>query len=424
MDEKSIPNPAGNALHAVEQSDDLPGLYIHVPFCIRKCNYCGFYSVTDRSLIPAFRSALRREMDLYRGCAASFDTLYLGGGTPSVLPAGDLEGLIADIRTTFAIRADAEVTVETNPGDITADLLASLRRAGVNRINLGVQSFDDDSLTLLGRRHTAQQAIDAIHRVCDAGFGNIGLDLIYGLPSSTARAKTAATMITRGIKQPSSQTGVAASMSADRNFSTWLSTLDTVIGLHPDHISCYQLTLEEKTPLAQRCRRGELVLPDESCQADFFFRTAQILEESGYYHYEISNFARPGRESRHNRKYWNHVPYFGLGPAAHSFSGCERRWNRSDLDAYVRDLESGREPSESKEILSDEQLRLEALFLGFRTRRGICLEMFKIRHGVDLLADKRNMIERLSREGLVEIHDGFLRPTSAGMAIADSLALI
>ena len=289
MDERSIPKPAGNAPHAVEEPDDLPGLYIHIPFCIRKCAYCGFYSITDRSLIPALRLALRREMDLYRGWAASFDTLYMGGGTPSVLPAADLEGLIADIRAAFTITADAEVTVEVNPGDITPPLLASLRSAGVNRINLGVQSFDDGSLALLGRRHTALQAIGAVHRARDAGFDNIGLDLIYGLPSSPAGWANGDMMPHR--------------VPICSHLTPWLATLDTAIGLDPDHLSCYQLTLEEKTPLAERCRRGELILPDESRQADFFLGTSQILEERGYRHYEISNFARLGRESRHNRKY-------------------------------------------------------------------------------------------------------------------------
>ncbi|MBU4583520.1 MAG: radical SAM family heme chaperone HemW [Proteobacteria bacterium] len=394
----------------MSESTDFPGLYVHIPFCVRKCTYCGFYSTTNRTRIPAFLAALRRETALYRGWADSFDTLYIGGGTPSVLSATDLEGMIAGLRRAFAITEDAEVTVEVNPGDINPPLLASLRRSGVNRLNIGVQFFDDDSLALLGRRHTALHAIGAIHRARDAGFENIGLDLIYGLPSSPAGGANGDMMPHR--------------VPICNHLTTWLATLDTAIGLNPDHLSCYQLTLEEGTPLAERCRRGELILPDESRQADFFLRTAEILEEEGYLHYEVSNFARPGRESRHNRKYWNHVPYLGLGPAAHSFSGRERRWNRSSVDAYIGDLKSGREPIESREILSDEQLRMEALFLGFRTRRGIFLEAFKIRYGRDLLADKRDMVERLSAEGLVEIRDGFLRPTRAGMAVADSLALI
>jgi oxygen-independent coproporphyrinogen-3 oxidase len=372
--------------------DDLPGLYIHIPFCIRKCAYCGFYSVTDRTRIPDYRSALRREMDLYRGWTASFDTLYLGGGTPSVLPAGDLEGLIADIRAAFTIASDAEITVEVNPGDITAGLLTAIRRAGVNRINLGVQSFDDGILAFLGRRHDREQAVTAMAAVRNAGIDHIGIDLICGVPG--------------------------------QGMAPWLATLRETVTLNPDHISCYQLTPEAGTPLAERYGRGEIAFPGETLQADFFCNTSEFLQDNGYIHYEVSNFSRPGRESRHNRKYWNHVPYLGLGPAAHSFSGRERRWTRSDLDAYIDDLESGREPVESREILSDEQLRLEALFLGFRTRRGICLETFKIRYARDLLADKRDMIERLSGAGLVEIRNGFLRPTRAGMAVADSLALI
>jgi len=410
MDKRSIPNPDGNPLPAAQESDELPGLYIHIPFCVRKCAYCGFYSVTGRSQIPDYLAALRREMDLYRGWAASFDTLYIGGGTPSVLPAAELEKLIADIRGTFAISSDAEITVEANPADIDAGILTTLRRTGVNRLNIGVQSFNDDSLALLGRRHTAIQAIGAVQRARDAGLENIGLDLIYGLPSSPAEGANGDMMPHR--------------VPICGHLTTWLATLDTAIGLNPDHLSCYQLTLEEGTPLAERCSRGEVVLPEEAVQADFFCNTSEFLEDNGYIHYEVSNFARPGRESRHNRKYWNHAPYLGLGPAAHSFSGRERRWNRRSVDAYISDLESGRKPVESKEILNDEQLRLEALFLGFRTRRGICLETFKIRYGRDLLADKRDMIERLSGEGLVEIRDGFLRPTRAGMAVADSLALI
>lgn len=404
MDAAPIPDPDKNTLPCSGEPDQLPGLYIHIPFCLRKCAYCGFYSTTDRSRIPAFRSALRREMDHFREWATPFDTLYIGGGTPSVLHEDDLQGLIVDLQTAFTITTDAEVTVEANPADITDDLLAALRQSGVNRLNIGVQSFDDGSLALLGRRHTALQAIGAVRRAREAGFKNIGLDLIYGLPSSPSEGEISA--------------------EAEPLFAAWVATLHTAIGMNPEHLSCYQLTLEGKTPLAKRCRTGGLILPGESRQADYFLTTAQILEESGYRHYEVSNFARPGRESRHNRKYWRHVPYLGLGPAAHSFSGRERRWNISSVNAYIDKLESGREPVQSRETLSDEELRLEALFLGFRTRRGLCLEAFKIRHGRDLLAERRDMVERLSEEGLVEIHDGFLRPTRAGMAIADSLALI
>jgi oxygen-independent coproporphyrinogen-3 oxidase len=410
MSEEALSKAGKGPPRPSTKPDELPGLYIHIPFCVRKCAYCGFYSVTDRSQIPDYLAALRREMDFYRGWAASFDTLYLGGGTPSVLPEGDLEGLIADIRTAFTITANAEVTVEVNPGDITLGLLASLRRAGVNRANIGVQSFDDGSLALLGRRHKALQAISAIHRARDAGFENIGLDLIYGLPSWPEGGANGDMMPHR--------------VPICSHLTTWLSTLDTAIGLNPDHLSCYQLTLEEGTPLADRCRRGELILHDESCQADSFLGTAEILEARGYYHYEVSNFARPGRESRHNRKYWNHVPYLGLGPAAHSFDGRRRWCNHRSVNAYREDLAAGKPPVADSELLTDEQLRLETLFLGFRTRKGIDLEGYQRRYHFDLLTEKGKMIRCLTEEGLAEIRDGFLRPTRNGMAVADSLALI
>jgi len=392
MDKRSIPNPAGNPLHAVQEPDELPGLYIHIPFCLRKCAYCGFYSITDRSLIPAFRSALRREMALYRGWAASFDTLYIGGGTPSILPEGDLEGLIADIRTAFTIATDAEITVEANPADITESLLASLRRSGVNRLNIGIQSFNDGILAFLGRRHNQKQAEEAIAAARRAGIENIGIDLICGVPS--------------------------------QEMDVWLSTLRAAVALTPDHLSCYQLTLEEGTPLAERCSRGEVVLPEEAVQADFFCNTSKFLEENSYLHYEVSNFARPGRESRHNGKYWNHTHYLGLGPAAHSFDGRRRWWNHRSVKTYRENLAAGKTPVIDSELLTDEQLRLEALFLGFRTRKGVDLEGYQRRYHCDLLTEKEKMIRCLTEEGLAEIRDGFLRPTRNGMAVADSLALI
>ena len=382
----------GRGANASHEETGLPGLYIHIPFCLRKCGYCSFYSVTELTQIPAFLEALRREIAFCRFDGTTFDTLYIGGGTPSVLAAAQLQGLLADIRSAFTLTPDAEITVEANPADINGGLLTALRDSGVNRLNIGVQSLDDGLLAFLERRHERSQALFAVADARAAGFDHIGLDLIHGVPGQT--------------------------------LTSWFATLREAIALNPDHLSCYQLTLEDGTPLAERCRRGEAVLPDETLQSDFFLRTSEMLEDSGYIHYEVSNFARPGAESRHNRKYWRHTPYIGLGPAAHSFSGRERRWNHRSLDAYLRDLAEGRRPVEASELLTEEQLRLEALFLGFRTRRGIHLEQFKSRYGQDLLAEKAGILKKLTEEGLVEIRDGFLRPTRAGMAVADSLALI
>jgi oxygen-independent coproporphyrinogen-3 oxidase len=398
MDAGPITNPAGDTLGRYRESDELPGLYIHIPFCVSKCVYCDFYSSTDLTLIRDFLTAFRREISLNKDFKGEFDTVYIGGGTPSVLTPADLERLIGDVLTAFTITPGAEITVEANPADITECLLASLRRSGVNRLNIGVQSLNDGILAFLGRRHNQKQAEEAIAAARSAGIENIGIDLIYGLPG---------------------QGGVPG-----QEMDVWLSTLRMAVALSPDHISCYQLTMEEGTALAERCRRGEVLLPEEALHADYFCNTSLFMEENSYLHYEVSNFARHGRESRHNRKYWNHVPYLGLGPAAHSFDGRRRWWNHRSVKTYGEDLAAGRPPIADSERLTDEQLRLEALFLGLRTRRGIHLADFKRRYGQDLLAGKKGFLKKLMDETLVEIRDGYLTPTRSGMAVADSLALI
>jgi oxygen-independent coproporphyrinogen III oxidase len=370
-----------------------PGIYIHIPFCVQKCGYCGFSSTTDRALIPDFLMALSSEAFSYRELWNRFDTLYIGGGTPSVLTTDDLGRMIDNIRTAFTIASGAEITVEVNPGDIHAAYLRRMRVAGVNRLNIGCQSFDDKTLVFLGRRHTARQAGESIRLAREAGFDNIGIDLIYGIPGQS---------ITR-----------------------WRETLGEALSFAPDHLSCYQLTIEEGTPLAELCRKGEVTLPDDAIQADFFLMTSRMLEESGYDHYEVSNFAHlSDTQSHHNKKYWNHTPYLGLGPSAHSFDGSRRWWNTRSVDAYIRNLAAGRSPVSASELLTVEQMRLETLFLGFRTGRGVHLADYKSRFGQDLILEKAKILKRLGEEGLVEIHDGFLRPTRSGMAVADSLALI
>jgi oxygen-independent coproporphyrinogen-3 oxidase len=378
------------------ESCSRPGLYLHIPFCLHKCGYCGFYSVTDLALIPPTLAGLRREMSLYADRVGPFDSVYIGGGTPSVLGAAELERLIDDVLGTFPITADAEITLETNPGDVTRGLLEALRRAGVNRLTIGCQSFHDEALAFLGRRHTARQDVEAVERSREAGFDNIGLDLIYGLPSLSGDA-----------------------------FADWLATLQTALFLRTEHLSCYQLTVEPHTPLAERIAGDARRLPDEEEQRRYFLRTSEILEDAGYRHYEISNFAREDRfRSRHNSKYWDHTPYLGLGPAAHSFDGRRRRWNHRSVVLYLQDLSEGKPPVDAAELLTDAELCLEALFLGMRTSTGIHMETFRKRYGLDLQLEKEAVLTKLAQEGLVEIRDGYLRPTRAGMAIADSLALI
>jgi oxygen-independent coproporphyrinogen-3 oxidase len=373
--------------------DDPPGLYIHIPFCRTKCHYCGFYSTTALARVPDFLQAVGKEMDIYRGDFGTFDTIYIGGGTPSVLSVKDLGTILDCIADKFNVSPQAEITLEANPGDVSLKLLQDYRRLEINRLNLGIQSFDDDALNFLGRRHSCEQSILAIELARKAGFDNLGLDLIYGLPG--------------------------------QSLAGWLDTLRQALSFLPSHLSCYQLTMEPKTPLGIRHLKGEISLPAAEMLADFFFLTATALEQAGYLHYEVSNFARDAASlSKHNQKYWRHTPYLGLGPAAHSFCNNKRWGNHRDLARYINDLKSNAKPIDTEEMLTPEELRLEALFLGLRTKKGIDLDNFRERYGCDLLTEKKATIAHLTDEGLLEIRGGCLRPTPAGMAVADSLALI
>ncbi|MRR16475.1 MAG: radical SAM family heme chaperone HemW [Deltaproteobacteria bacterium] len=369
------------------------GLYIHIPFCLSKCGYCSFYSIASTRHIPEFVKTVRDEMSAYKKAFRSFDTIYIGGGTPSLLAVEQLNEILDAARQVFEIDRQAEVTMEVNPGDVSFAYFQSLRSLGVNRLNIGVQSFDEHILTLLGRRHSVKEALSALDAARSAGFDNIGIDLIYGV---------------RG-----------------QDIDLWRRTLKNAVSLSPEHLSCYQLSLDQKTPLYRQYQQQGFKLPSEDEALDFFMTTSQTLTDSGYIHYEVSNFARSASlKSRHNMKYWRHTPYLGLGPAAHSFLGRRRWWNRADITAYLKDLAGGVKPVEQSEELTREQLALEALFLGLRTKEGIGLAQYKDDYGLDLLSDKRQAIDELQRNRLAELKDGRLCPTLAGMAVADSLALI
>jgi oxygen-independent coproporphyrinogen III oxidase len=369
------------------------GLYIHIPFCLSKCHYCDFYSVTSLSAVPDFLDALFKEMEVYRNRFGPFDTVYIGGGTPSLLSPQQLGSILEQAQINFEFISDREINIETNPADLDRCLLESMRKIGINRINIGAQSFDERVLGFLGRRHSVKQAISAVEAARKAGFHNVGLDLIFGVPG--------------------------------QNMDSWLDTLKQAVTFSPEHLSCYQLTLEEKTPLGRRCQAGEFSLPGEELQFDFFMKTSEFLQDAGYIHYEVSNFARETEyASRHNQKYWDHSPYLGLGPAAHSFQSDQRWWNHRPLDQYHAALSAGNLPVEETEMLTMEQLRLEALYLGLRTKKGISLREFKDRFRYDLFTEKKKILSKLKEEGLVSIQDGCLCPTEAGLAVADSLSLI
>jgi putative oxygen-independent coproporphyrinogen III oxidase len=364
-----------------------PGLYVHVPFCKTKCPYCDFYSEASLSSIPDWLEAMKREMVLYRDRFTRFDSLYLGGGTPSLLPERDLENLLFHLRTHFVFSVDTEFTVEANPDDITSGKLAVLRDLGVNRISLGVQSFDGGDLRFLKRRHTAEQAEKAIELFKAAGFAKVGLDLMYGLPGQTE--------------------------------SSWMKTLERAMSYTPEHLSCYQLTIHENTPFRELQAKGEINPPGEEKESALFVLTSAFLRERGYLHYEVSNFAR-GEENlcRHNLKYWRFAPYLGLGPSAHSYQDGARWWNLRDLEGYCRALAEGKPPVAGSETLTPEQVYLETILLGFRTRDGVDREILRDRPGT------KEVLRHLQQAGLVEIVEGKVVPTIKGFLVADSLPLL
>ncbi|RPI75309.1 MAG: radical SAM family heme chaperone HemW [Desulfobacteraceae bacterium] len=371
----------------MKNSNQNPGLYIHVPFCGSKCAYCDFYSVTDRNFIVRWLQALKKEIGLYQNDFAPFDTLYLGGGTPSILPDAVLAELTDFIKTQLPFSPAAEITLEANPDDLSLAKLKLFQDLGFNRLSLGVQSFDEDILKFLGRRHTARQAVHSLDWARTAGFNNITVDLMYAIPGQNAKA--------------------------------WYKNLQQALKFKPEHLSCYQLTLEPSTPLGQLVEQNRLQLWDEDNARLFFLETSLALAAAGYVHYEISNFAGdPDHFSRHNLKYWQHVPYLGLGPAAHSFLGNKRWWNIRNLEKYCEALNQGQAPLEESEDLTQAQWQLETLYLGFRTNRGVDLELLKDypNHGT--------VLKQLRESSLIHEQDGRIIPTREGFVVADSLPLL
>jgi oxygen-independent coproporphyrinogen-3 oxidase len=373
-----------------------PGLYVHVPFCSAICPYCDFAVLTGGAEAKRrYVDALLREAELAAGDGwESFDTVYFGGGTPSALAAGDLARLLDGLRSRLPIAEGAWIHFEANPEDVSAASLAAWRGLGVRTLSLGVQSFEPATLRFLGRRHTAEEAAGSVALAREAGFPVVSIDLIYG--------------------------------SEGEPIDAWRRSLERAVALAPDHLSCYQLTIHEGTPFGFRARRGELAELPEGAQADLFLLTHTFLAAAGYAAYEVSSFARsPEVRSRHNPKYWHHVPYLGLGPSAHSFSGvrgARRSWNERKLGAYAARLEAGERPVAGSEELAPADLALESLMLGLRTAEGIDLAGFRGRWGFDLAAANGRLLAALATEGLVALEGERLVPTLAGWAVADALA--
>ncbi len=364
----------------------MDGLYIHIPFCRSKCPYCDFYSIASTSLVRSWIESLKKEILLYAGRFGCFDTIYLGGGTPSLLETGTIEEIFDSIAASFNLKDGAEITVEANPGDMTPDKIAGIKSLGINRINLGIQSFNDRDLLFLGRRHSAADCERAIKGLRDAGFDNVGIDLIYGLKDQTP--------------------------------AQWIQTMEKALSFSPEHISCYQLTIEGKTVFNAMKNKGTLKELSEDSASRFFLETSDYLEQHGYIHYEVSNFAKNrALRSGHNMKYWQRIPYLGLGPSAHSFDGKKRWWNFRSVRKYCLDLESGKLPVEDFEVLSEEQEILEKVSLGLRTTEGVMIDEF---------SDITGAMEKISglvSSGHIEIKGNIIVPTKKGLLIADQMPL-
>ncbi|MCD6379326.1 radical SAM family heme chaperone HemW [bacterium] len=364
------------------------GFYLHVPFCESKCSYCDFYSVTSitNEVITRWIRAVTAEARI-REFPGVFKTLYFGGGTPSLLSKTALVEVVTKLRGVFDFDNLVETTIEVNPEDVSRDKLRTFKELGFNRISLGAQSFRDEELKFLGRRHDSETSRRALEMIREAGFKSLSLDLIHSLPG--------------------------------QSLSDWEYSLKSAVGFKPDHISCYQLTIKEGTKFGKLLSSGKLKEAGEDIQREMFIRTSEFLCDNGYQHYEVSNFSMgKDNESKHNSLYWEHVPYLGLGPSAHSFDGEKRWWNVSSVEKYCEELEKNRVPVADSEILSGDEFSLESLFLGLRTKKGISLDILK---GYDGWEDTSAKLSALS---LVEIKDGRMIPTLKGFLMADRLPLL
>ena len=385
-------------------------LYIHVPFCKTKCPYCDFntYQGIERLMEP-YLEALTTEITLWGRVlqAPAVSSVFFGGGTPSYLTGGYIDRILRAARTAFQVKSDAEITIEANPGDLDTESCHRLVDAGVNRLSIGVQSLDNGLLSLLGRRHDADQAMEAFETARCGGFANVNLDLMYGLPRQT--------------------------------MSQWENTLGRLVSQNPAHISLYCLTLEEGTPLQKWVQTGKLPEPDSDLAADMYHYAGDLLEKKGYHHYEISNWCLPGLECRHNMAYWLNQPYLGVGPGAHSSLGSYRFWDVPSPVAYIEAVKgwarnnplppaalteevlNGVSPVDSCEYIDAETRCSETMFLGLRLLAGMDLGQVSAGLGCDLTARYCSEIQDLIELGLLEWQDSVLRLTKSAHLIANQV---
>ncbi len=369
------------------------GIYIHIPFCRSKCAYCSFVSQTwDQSLAGRYWRAVVREIEAVGTGGTprpAVDSIYIGGGTPTLVPAEHIVSLVEACRREFDVAPDAEVSIEANPGTLTAEKLRIYRTLGINRVSLGGQSFSDEELSAIGRIHSASEIGIACTQLRDAGFENLNLDLILGLPGQTA--------------------------------SQWQENLRSAVALSPTHISIYMLELDEKVPLFHSLAAGRCQVPDEEDIADWYLQSIDFLDKHGILQYEISNFARPGCECRHNLKYWRRAPVLGFGLAAHSYDGVSRYANVGKLGEYLHVLEQRGSPVQWREPLNPVRDLEETIFLGLRLRDGLNWEHVRLTCDSQRVASCEASFMEMAEMGLLEWNKPDVRLTQRGMLLSNEV---
>jgi len=377
----------------IPNSMNMAGVYIHIPFCRSRCSYCDFATgLHEDALAQQYVQAVAKEIATSSVVADQprIDTIYFGGGTPSLLKPDQLESLLAAVKGRFTVDEHIEMTIEMNPGTVAPEVLAGFRNLGINRASFGAQTFDDRELARLGRSHTTADTLKTFADLRNAGFDNISFDLIAGLPGQT--------------------------------LARWQQNVDEALALRPEHLSFYLLEVHEGTPLAEHIRRGMQPKPDEDLAAAMYEWMLERASQVGYEHYEISNLCLTGFASRHNTKYWTGAPYFGFGCSAHSYDGHERRWsNERDIKRYLAAIEREGSPIVEQQLLSASDLRSEAVFLGMRLMRGLDTRRYKDLFGVDLNAEHEEELARFVEAGLLEIHGDQWRLTRAGALMSNEV---
>ena len=367
------------------------GLYVHIPFCSSRCSYCDFATGLYQSeLAERYVAALIEEIGTSQYSGTNVDTIYFGGGTPSLLAPSQLDRILVTLSQHFEIDPAAEVTLEINPGSVTREKLQAFRSLGINRASFGAQTFDDRELAKLGRSHTAADALKTFTDLRNAGFENISFDLIAGLPGQT--------------------------------LTGWQRNIKQALDLNPEHLSFYLLEVHSGTPLAEHIRRGLQPVPDDDLAGVMYQWMLDEACEAGYEHYEISNLCRAGFHSRHNVKYWTTEPYYGFGCSAHSYDGRARRWsNHRDVLKYVETIENGGSSVVEEQELSVTDLRAEALFLGMRMMRGVDARRYRESFGVDLREAHADDLDRFRKAGLLEFDGDLIRLTRTGALLSNEV---